>query len=390
MSKELNELREMQQRFNGFVGELKKMNDEPNPDPAKVDKIELELRGLAAKIETQRAIVITLSGGIDPTIRSGAWTDPYGLTAGVQPVSEETRAAFTVYAKTGNDADLRAMTTGFSGGGDTGGYLIPQLWENQILGRERELFVMRQLADVQSSASDRNLPLVDTYGASGWIKEGEQYLESDPSFTTKIMQAHKVGRICKVSEELLMDNSFNLENWLIDTFSYTNGFAMESAYFSGSGINQPTGFLNEADTVAAAGNSLTYSDVLELFTELKEGYFQNATWVMNRRTLSTIMKLKDDAGAYIYQPFDPKTPNAPLGFVLGRPCVLSEFMPDVGAGNKPVAFGDFKRYRIHDRVGFTLQRLVEKYADVGFIGFRGMQRTDGKLLTTEAIKVLQF
>jgi HK97 family phage major capsid protein len=206
------------------------------------------------------------------------------------------------------------------------------------------------------------------------------------------MEAHKVGRICKVSEELLMDNQYSLENWLTATFAETNGLAMEKAYFRGDGANKPRGFLLDADVVDAtgAGAVLSYNHLLELFAALKENYYLNATWLLNRKTLIKIMALKDDAGGYIYRPFETRTETAPLGSILGRPVAISELMEDVAPGKKPVAFGDFRRYRIHDRVGFTIQRLNEKYADTGFIGFRGMQRTDGKLLIPEAIKVLQF
>jgi len=79
-----------------------------------------------------------------------------------------------------------------------------------------------------------------------------------------------------------------------------------------------------------------------------------------------------------------------MGHILGKPIVISALMPDIGAGKKPVALGDFKRYRVQDRSGFTIQRLNELYAANGFVGFKGKQRTDGKLLIPEAIQALAF
>lgn len=379
----MDKLRELQQRFNALVKELRAAQAEETPDASKVANIEIEIRSLAGQIETEEAIVRTQEG-IDPYKGHAQKPSPN------ESSEEEVRSAVLAYMRTGNGADLRAMTSGITGGGDTGGHLIPESWENRILEREREHFVMRRLADVQTSATDRNIPVADDYGESDWIDEGGKYPESDAKFDTMQMTAHKLGRICKVSEELLQDNAYNLEQWLINAFAYTNGLAMEKAYIDGDGTKKPKGFLRNAENVEAGAAALAYDDLLKLFAALKTGYYTNAHWLMNVNTLTAVMKLQDKSGSYLYQPFVPKKQTDPLGQILGKPVVLSTLMPDIGAGKTPVAFGDFKRYRIHDRKGFNIQRLVEKFADYGFIGFRGMQRTDGKLLIPEAIQVLKF
>lgn len=379
----MNKLRELQQRFNALVASLRAAQGEESPDASTVASIEIEIRALAGQIETEKAILLN-QDGVLPEGRSGGSSPPFDNN------EEGTRSAVLAYMRTGDRSQLRDMTGGVTGGGDTGGYLIPQSWENQILEKEKETFVMRQLAEVQMSDTDRNIPVADDYGESGWIIEGAAYPESDAKFGAKLMQAFKLGRICKVSEELLQDNQYSLEQWLIGTFGYTNGLAMELAYINGDGAGKPRGFLLDAEPVKAKGATLEYDDLLNMFADLKTGYFINARWLMNRNTLTAVMKLKDASGAYLYKPFEPKTPTDPIGQILGSPVVLSSYMPDIEAGEKPVALGDFKRYRVQDRAGFSIQRLNEKYADTGFVGFRGMQRTDGKLLIPEAVKALEF
>lgn len=380
----MEKILEMRKKLHALSVQLRSYQGEENPDATKVENISAEIRSLCNQIETEEALA-RLNGEVEPTSRSGESTP-----ATADQVQQETRAAIDVYMRTGDRALLRALTSGVTGGGDTGGYLIPESWENSILELEKELFVMRQLADVQTSATDRNIPVADDYGESDWIEEGTAYPESDPDYGTKMVKAYKVGRICKVSEELLQDNDYNLESWLTSTFAYTNGLAMEKAYIEGDGVGKPTGFLIDANAVNATGTALTYQHLLNLFKELKSGYFTRANWLMNTNTLVNVMSLKDDSGAYLYKPFEPKAPTDPMGQILGRPIVISSGMPDVGAGKKPIALGDFKRYRIHDRAGFSILRMNEKYADEGFVGFRGMQRTDGKLLIAEAIKALTF
>ena len=64
-------------------------------------------------------------------------------------------------------------------------------------------------------------------------------------------------------------------------------------------------------------------------------------------------------------------------------------MPEIAAGNKTIAFGDFNYFWIADRQGRSFMRLNELFAAKGQVGFRGSQRVDGKLILPEAIKVLQ-
>lgn len=67
----------------------------------------------------------------------------------------------------------------------------------------------------------------------------------------------------------------------------------------------------------------------------------------------------------------------------------SPYAPELAAGQKTVAFGDFNYYWIGDRLGITFKRLNERFAETGQIGFIASKRLDGKLILPEAIKVLQ-
>jgi HK97 family phage major capsid protein len=60
-------------------------------------------------------------------------------------------------------------------------------------------------------------------------------------------------------------------------------------------------------------------------------------------------------------------------------------MADIGANTYPILVGDFGAgYRIRDRAGITIQRLVERYAEYGQTGFLIKRRTGGKTVMAEA------
>ena len=107
---------------------------------------------------------------------------------------------------------------------------------------------------------------------------------------------------------------------------------------------------------------------------------------MNDSTVKAIRKLKDGNGQYLWQSsLTAGTPDT----LLGRPVYTSTYMPAISASAKTIAFGDFQYYWIADRQGRSFKRLNELYAATGQIGFLGSQRVDGKLILSEAIKVLQ-
>ena len=99
-----------------------------------------------------------------------------------------------------------------------------------------------------------------------------------------------------------------------------------------------------------------------------------------------IRKLKDSNGQYLWQ---LALHEGGFDTLLGKRIYTSPYAPELAAGQKTVAFGDFNYYWIGDRLGITFKRLNERFAETGQIGFIASQRLDGKLILPEAIKVLQ-
>ena len=77
---------------------------------------------------------------------------------------------------------------------------------------------------------------------------------------------------------------------------------------------------------------------------------------MNDATIALVRKLKDNNGAYIWQPSaQAGVPDRLLGYeIYTSPCV-----PTVVAEALVIAFGDFSSYWIADRMGRSVQRFNE-------------------------------
>ena len=273
-----------------------------------------------------------------------------------------------------------------------GGYLVPDEYERVLVQALEENNIFRTLANViQSSSGDKKIPVVGGHGSASWIEEEGTYTESDESFNQLTLGAHKVGTLIKVSEELINDSAFDLPSYIATEFARRIGNAEEEAFVVGDGSHKPIGILHsslgaQTGVTAAEKTLITCDEIIALYHSLPVPYRKKANWLMNDATVQFIRTLKDGNGQYLWQPsLVSGTPDT----ILGCPVKVSRYMPEIAAGAKTVAFGDFSYYWISDRKGRSLRRLDELFAVTGQVGFRGDQRVDGRLVLPEAIKVLK-
>ncbi len=279
-----------------------------------------------------------------------------------------------------------------SAGTDTdGGYLVPEEFERNIVTALEEENVVRSIAKVITTQHERKIPVAVGHSTAQWTAENAAYTESGPTFGQKQIDAFKLTDLCRVSVELLQDSAFDIEDYLVKEFARAFGIAEEQAFCVGTGTNQPTGiFTASGGTVgvtAAANTAITADELISLVYALKSPYRRNAKFLMHDATVSAIRKLKDQNGAYLWQPsVQAGQPDRLLGYEL----YTSPYVPTMAAGALTVAFGDFQNYWIGDRAGRTVQRLNELYATNGQIGYVATERVDGKVILPEGIQLIKM
>lgn len=274
-----------------------------------------------------------------------------------------------------------------------GGYLVPDEFERTLIEALEEENIFRQLATIiTTSSGDRKIPVVATKGSASWVDEEGAIPEADDAFGQVSIGAYKLATIIKVSEELINDSVFNLEQYIAKEFGRRIGVKEEEAFFIGDGTGKPTGIFNATGgagvgVTTASASAITIDEIMDLFYSLKSPYRKNAVFVTNDATVKSIRKLKDGNGQYLWQP--SVTAGQP-DTILNRPLKTSVYVPGIAAAAKTIAFGDFSYYWVADRQGRSFQRLNELYAATGQVGFKATQRVDGKLILAEAVKVLQM
>lgn len=305
--------------------------------------------------------------------------------------SSEYKAAFWKAMKNKNSFDVQnALQVGTD---SEGGYLVPDEFERTLVEALQEENIFRQLATIiTTSSGDRKIPVVATKGTASWVDEEGAIPESDDAFGQVSIGAYKLATMIKVSEELLNDSVFNLEQYIAKEFGRRIGAKEEEAFFVGDGTGKPTGIFNATGgagvgVTTASASAITIDEIMDLFYSLKSPYRKNAVFVTNDATVKSIRKLKDGNGQYLWQP--SVTAGQP-DTILNRPLKTSAYVPVIAAAAKTIAFGDFSYYWVADRQGRAFQRLNELFAATGQVGFKATQRVDGKLILAEAVKVLQM
>ena len=263
-----------------------------------------------------------------------------------------------------------------------GGYLVPEEYDHRLSDVLTEENIMRGIATKITTSGEHKINIAATKPAAAWIEEGEALSFGDATFEQKILDAHKLHVAIKITEELLYDNAFGLENYIITEFGKALANAEEDAFLNGSGTGQPLGLFaaTGGGTKAAEVDTLTDEDIVKLVYALKRPYRKNAAFIMNDQTIATIRTFKDKNGAYMWQ---PSYTQAEPDRLLGYPVYTSPFAPA-----DKIAFGDYKYYNIGDRGTRSFKELTELFAGNGLIGFVAKERVDGKLILPEAVQIL--
>lgn len=290
-------------------------------------------------------------------------------------------------------SNFRKISNVLSEGVDAqGGYLVPEEYDSRLIDVLTEENIMRGLATRITTSGEHKINIAATKPAAAWIEEGGQLTFGDATFDQIIMDAHKLHVAIKVTEELLYDSAFNLENYIIKQFGKALANAEEDAFINGDGVGKPLGLLAadggaEVGVTAASATAITADEIINLIYSLKRPYRKNARFMCNDQTLAAIRKLKDSTGQYLWQPsLQQGEPDRILGYAV----MTSPYFPTIAGGKAAMAFGDFSYYNIGDRGPRSFAELKELFAGNGMVGFVAKERVDGKLVLSEAVKLLMM
>jgi HK97 family phage major capsid protein len=249
---------------------------------------------------------------------------------------DEHKAAFVErYLRKGQDTGLETLeakslniTTPAEGG-----FAVPPEIDQMIETRLKDISPIRQIANVVQVGSALFKKLVATSGfASGWVSEVAARPETTtPQFAEIAPPWGELYANPAVSQAMLDDAIFNVEEWLAGEIAVEFAKQEGTAFITGHGTAKPKGFLTyttaaTADGVRAFGTlqhvasgtagafpaSNPADKLVDLVQALRPAYRQGAVFVTNSKTLAVIRKFKDAQGAFLWQP----------SMIIGQPATL--------------------------------------------------------------------
>ncbi len=408
---DLSEITKAIDASNRAFEEFKKTND------ARIEKMEkgqsvpddwkAKLDAAFKDMSEQKAIIETLEAKLNRPALSGDGKP-------VDQLSEDHKKAFRSYVVKGQDAGLadlqvKAMSIG---SGPDGGFAVPKVIDAMIDAIAVNISPIRAISQVVQTSTQDYHKLVNIRGAtSGWVGETQARTETNTSQFKDI--APPMGDLYAnpmISQQVMDDVFFNAEQWMAEELATEFARAEGAAFITGTGINQPLGFLSGPAPVATADatrafGTLEYTgtgasgafktltstvnpadDLFTIVSKMKAMYRSGAKWVTSKAVLFDMMGFKDYQGRYV---FAPTTAPGTTDTILGYPVVEAEDMPALAANSFSLAFGNFQRgYLVVDRIGTRVIR--DPFSNKPYIGFYTVKRLGGSVLNSEAIKLLKF
>jgi HK97 family phage major capsid protein len=352
----------------------------------KLGKIEAELDKLQAAVES---VNLRASVGNDDAekIRDPEYTGEF-------------QAYFKGGAPTQKLEELRAAATKTDG---EGGYLAPIEWDRSISKRQKIISPMRQNSSVItiSSAGFKKV-YSDGVVGSGWVGEtAARPQTTTPGLTSLGFTIGELYANPAASQGLLDDAEIDIEAWLADEVSTEFDKQEGVAFLSGDGGNKPDGVLTyvTGGTNAAkhpfgaiialpsgAAAAVTGDALFDLQADLPAEFLPNAKFFMNRAAQASFRKLKNNDGAYLWQP------SLALGVpptLAGEAVVDMPGMQNVAAGNIAALYGDMaETYQVVDRTGVRVLR--DPYTAKPFVLFYTTKRVGGGVKNPTAMRALRI
>jgi len=190
---------------------------------------------------------------------------------------------------------------------------------------------------VRDSGNDFRIPVMSGYSTAGEVTEGSAISESNPTYTSLLLDPKKQAFIVQLSNELVQDAGFDIEEQVarqagvaIGTRANTVIHAAVTAV-AGSGVT------------AGTTNAFTTDDLITLAYSV-DGFARmlpGTGYMVNTKTLGFIRRLKDGDGRYIYDPVvgQPST-------ILGMPVYENPAVADIATTAKAVFFGHWGSVKI--------------------------------------------
>ena len=279
----------------------------------------------------------------------------------------------------------------------TGQILITEEVESEIYRALPNINIIRGLATIRTTTSDRIRRRSLTEVDMGWgkLELGAEPTEQDVTPSEDYQYVEDLEGLARIGKDELADTDVALEAILVDSFSRARARKEETAFVVGTGHSnqQPEGILNGTTVTRVEGATadvIVVDDFLDLIYAVPAQYRRNGKILVPSTTELAMRKLKSGGSEALYL-WQPNVQAGQPATFAGYPVLAQEDIGPIGASLACdiAIFGDIQAgYRVVDRMGMKVQRLLELWATAGLVGLLVSSRVTGGVIRADALRIL--
>lgn len=266
---------------------------------------------------------------------------------------------------------------------------VPQSFYDEVFAVARLAGPMLDVSQVLNTSTGENLtiPTLTGYSTATIKAQGSAIAESEPTFSSITLGAHKYSFLVPISNELLNDAGFNISATIAEQAGNAIGFGVNTGLTTGTGTVEPTGVVTAAGSGTTGGTGVTGGFTADNLIDLQYSLdgaarrLPGVAYMAAGTTIGAMRKLKDDAGNYLYT----VNVGAPDNFA-GYSVVENPAMAAIATGAKSVLFGHLPSFKARVAGGIQIAQSSDYAFNTDSTVFRVTMRVDGNLTHAGHIK----
>lgn len=299
----------------------------------------------------------------------------------------------------GFDTRLKTLVTSEGSGA---GFLIPEIYRQQLFDLALEQSIVKKRALVYSLKAGNNMKIpayADTNRASNGIAgvkatytpETVNATQDDPVFRMIDMKINKLSCFTKTSSELLEDSGIPLSETIAYVLASVISDEEDWQYINGVGAGKPLGVLNSPALITIAEESgqsageINYLNIYKIFAQFMPQSYSKGLWLASTSLIPNMMTLSQPIGTAGEKIRIMLQEGKPGQFsLLGMPLEFTDKVPAMnGAG--AIGLYDFSKYAILQKNDFRLSKSEHAEFQAGVIQWKAEIRHDGQPILNDTL-----
>ena len=212
----------------------------------------------------------------------------------------------------------------------------------------------------RDSGEDLRIPVMTAYATASEKAAGSAIDESEPTYSSLLLQMSKQGFITKLANELITDAGFDIEANIAEQAGNSIGTRANTV------IHAAVTAVAGSGVTAGTTNAISADELIDLQFSVDGAVrmLPGTGYMVNTATLGAIRKLKDNDGRYI---LDVVT-GGPSP-ILGMPVIENVAVDGIATGNKAVFFGHWPSVKV-STTGLAVAVSQDAYFANDITGYR--------------------